>query len=419
MELLLTLLVLLLFTKIGADLAVRSGQPALVGELVAGVLLGLIIAWLPGSAVAVAEIVEDRSFSAILDLAVFFLMLVAGLEMRPRDLAGVTRRAAPVAIAGMLVPLGLGIALGWWWLPESEWKSVQSLFLGVALAITAVPVAIKVLMDLGWLQTESGRIIVAAAVIDDVFSLILLAVLTSLMSSTEALSLQSIALIGARVAIFFAGTWLMGRYLLPALGRLAARVPVAYSEFSVVIILGLLLSVLAEWLHMHFLIGAFAAGLMFTRQTVGEDTYEELRSQFEALTLGFLAPIFFASIGMHLSLSAAVEIPYFVIALLVCAFAGKLLGAGAAARATGLGRREAAAVGAAMNARGAVEIVIADVALRAGLFDHPTPAPPVIQYMFSAVVIMAIVTTLASPIMLRKLLPASLADQVKQEPGSG
>ena len=376
MELLLTLLVLLLVTKIGADLAVRTGQPALVGELIAGVVLGLIITWLPASAGTVAELSNDRSFSAILDLAVFFLMLVAGLELRPRDLAGVTHRAAPVAIAGMLVPFGLGFALGWWWLPDSEWKTVQSVFLGVALAITAVPVAIKVLMDLGWLQTETGRIIVAAAVIDDVLSLVLLAVLTSLMSSSEALSLQSIALIGGRVAVFFAGAWLLGRYLLPTLGRLAARISVAYSEFSVVIILGLLLAVLAEWLHMHFLIGAFAAGLMFTRQTVGEDKYKELRSQFEALTMGFLAPIFFASIGMHLSLSAAIEIPYFVIALLVFAIAGKLVGAGAAALASGLGRREATAVGAAMNARGAVEIVI-----------------------------VAIVTTLVSPIMLRSLLP--------------
>lgn len=411
MEVLVVLLVLLVVTKIGADLAVRVGQPALVGELVGGVLLGAVITLMPDAAGMIGEINEDKSFTAILDLAVFFLMLVAGLEMRPKDLAGVGGTAMPVAVAGMVVPLALGVALGWWWLPGSDWKVAQSLFLGVALAITAVPVAVKVLMDLDALQTSAGQTVVAAAVIDDVLSLVLLAVLTALLSTSEALTVEGIALIALRVAVFFVVAWAAGRYLLPLLGRLIRAVSVAHAEFTLVIVFGLLLAVFAEALHMHFLIGAFTAGVMFTRSVVGEDTYEDVRGQLESITLGFLAPVFFASIGIHLSIEAAVEIPVFVLLLLVFAFAGKILGAGGAAFAAGMDRRQALAVGSAMNARGAVEIIIADIALRAGLFQHPEPVPPVIEYMFSAVVIMAIVTTLFSPIMLRLLMRDALSEK--------
>ncbi len=411
MEVLIVLLVLLIVTKIGADLAVRVGQPALVGELVGGVLLGVAVTLLPDAAGLIGEINSDKSFRAILDLAVFFLMLVAGLEMRPRDLAGATGRAMPIAVAGMLVPLALGVALGWYWLPASDWKAAQSLFLGVALAITAVPVAVKVLMDLDALQTPIGQTVVAAAVIDDILSLVLLAVLTALLSTSEALTLQSIAMIGLRVIAFFIIAWLAGRYLLPLLGRLMRSVTVAHAEFTLVIVFGLVLSVVAEVLHMHFLIGAFSAGVLFTRSVVGTETYEDVRTHLESVTLGFLAPVFFASIGIHLSVEAAVEIPLFVLLLLAFAFAGKIIGAGGAALAVGLDRKQSLAVGSAMNARGAVEIIIADIALRAGLFEHPDPVPPVVEYMFSAVVIMAIVTTLLSPVMLRSLVGGAFRDR--------
>ncbi len=404
MEALVILLILLLVTRIGAEVAVRAGQPALVGELIGGVLLGATVAVLPNTAAAIAEINSDPSFAIILDLAVFFLMLVAGLEMRPGALASASAKAAPVAIAGMIVPLSLGLGLGWLWLPESDYKFAQSMFLGVALAITAVPVAVKVLMDLDCLQTEVGSIVITAAVLDDVLSLILLAVLTALLSATETLTLGSVLMIGVRVAAFFAIAWAAGRYLVPLLSRGVKLVTVKHAEFTLVIVFGLMLSVLAELLYMHFLIGAFAAGVLFTRTAAGTKGHGKLKEHFEVLTTGFLAPIFFASIGIHLDISAAVEIPGFVIALLVLATAGKVLGAGGAALAVGLPGRQAFAVGSAMNARGAVEIIIASIALRAGLFDHPQPVPPVIDYMFSAVVIMAIVTTLMAPILLRYLL---------------
>ena len=406
MHLLYILLILLLVTRVGAEVAVRLRQPALVGELLAGVLLGLLIVAAPDSAEAITELDSDKTFQAVLDLAVFFLMLLAGIETRPKDLARASGKAIPIALAGMVLPLVLGFALGWWWLPASEWRFAQSLFLGVALAITAVPVAVKVLMDLDRLQTPVGQVIIAAAVIDDLLSLILLAVLTSIISSGEGVTPGSLARVLGSVAAFLAVAWVIGRYFLPAISRHLHRLASGHSDMSLLIIFALALSVLAEWLHMHFLIGAFAAGVLFTRSIAGEEAHERLQTQTRAITLGFLAPVFFASIGIHLDIGAIIEAPMFLLVLLAAAFAGKLAGAGLTARMVGFSGRKATAIGAAMNARGAVEIIIADIALRAGLFDKPDPTPPVIDYLFSAIVIMAIVTTLVSPLVLRRLLPA-------------
>ena len=405
MHLLYILLILLLVTRTCSELAVRMKQPALVGELIGGVLLGAAIGVIVDDSAAIAQLDSDQTFQAILDLAVFFLMLHAGIEMRPKDLAKASATAMPIAIAGMIIPLGLGFGLGWWWLPDSDWKIAQSLFIGVALAITAVPVAVKVLLDLGQLQSKIGQVVIAAAVIDDVLSLILLAVLTSLLSASESLTLLSLGGIALSVVVFFLIAWILGRFVLPRVGALVRRLTLAHAEFSLLIIFGLALAVLAELLGMHFLIGAFAGGVLFTRNVVGKDTYEALTKQTEALTMGFLAPVFFASIGIHLNVEAVVEAPQFLVALLIFATAGKVLGSGIVARMQGFSNRHALAIGAAMNARGAVEIIIADIALRAGLFDHPDPPPPAIDYLFSGVVIMAIVTTLASPLALRWLIP--------------
>jgi Kef-type K+ transport system membrane component KefB len=404
-HLLYILLILLLVTRIGSEIAVRLKQPALVGELLGGVLLGILVVSAPESAEAIAELDQDQTFQAVLDLAVFFLMLLAGIEMRPADLAKATGKALPIAMTGMFLPLALGFGLGWWWLPESDWKLAQSLFIGVALAITAVPVAVKVLMDFDRLQTPVGQVIVAAAVIDDVLSLLLLAVLTSIISADQSVTPGLLLEVGLNVAIFFAVAWTAGRYLLPRAGRLVEKLASAHADLSLLIIFALALSVLAEWLGMHFLIGAFAAGLLFTRNIVGKGTHEALRSQTQAITLGFLAPVFFASIGIHLNLAAVIEAPLFLVILLLTATAGKLVGAGLTARLSGFSNRDALAIGSAMNARGAVEIIIADIALRAGLFSHPEPTPAAIDYLFSGIVIMAIVTTLFTPLSLRRLLP--------------
>ncbi len=401
MDILYVLLVLLVATRAMGEAAVRLGQPALAGELLAGVLIGIVVTHQSEAFPILSELGENRVFRAITDLGIFFLMLMAGLELRPEKLAKTSLKSAVVAIGGLILPLALGWGLGMWYLPQSELRSAQALFIGVALAITAVPVSVGVLLSMNKLNTPVGRVIVSAAVLDDILSLLLLAVLTAILQQGGIPEPAALALLSGKIVLFFAIAVPLGIFLFPWLGKQINRLHSSELDFSFLLIAGLAFSVLAEVLSMHFLIGAFIAGLFFKRSTIDEDAYEDISKKVSAVTYGFLAPVFFASIGMHLDGSALIQEPVFVIVLLAAATAGKLLGSGLPARLFGLSTRDSLAVGVGMNARGAVELVIADVAFRAGLFQIPDPPPPVVASLYSAIVITAIVTTLATPVGLK------------------
>ena len=402
------LLVLLVLSRLFAEIAERLGQPALVGELVAGILLGLLaapVASLSGIPVDfIHEVQDTHAFKALTDLGIFFLMLLGGLELRPRDMAEASRSAFLIALAGLLVPLFAGFALGWWVLPDSDVRTAQALFLGTALAITAVPVSIRVLQDLGRLNSKAGNVVVSAAVYDDVLSLILLGVLTALLETGEWPGGVGLLLLAGKVVLFFIITVGVGRWVFPRVGRLLQRSRASEFEFSMVLVVALAFGVLAEQLGMHFILGAFMAGLYFQRSNLEPELFESVRKKTEGIATGFLAPIFFASIGLHLTGAALVEVPVFVVALLLLAFLAKLVGCGLVSYAFHRDAAGAAVVGAAMSARGAVELIIADIALRAGLFEMPSPPPPIVANLFSAVVIMAVVTTIATPLAVSWIL---------------
>lgn len=410
MELLLYLVVLLVVTRLFGELALRAGQPALVGELVSGILLGVVAHSLSDVLPEASELTSDEVFIALTDLGVFFLMLYAGLEMHPRELMESSRDAFAVAIGGMVVPVLAGGLLAWVYIPESEARIAQIAFLGTALAITAVPVAVKVLMDFNELRTRAGRTIISAAIFDDVISLVILAVLTALIRTGELPDTSGLVLLLGRVALFFVVTVGVS-LLLPVVARWLGGLWIEEFEFSALLIVAFAYGALADILGLHFILGAFIAGLFFTRRSMNEAAYDEVTGKVGAITNGFLAPLFFASIGLHLDLSALTSVPGFVILLVVVAIASKVIGAGLAARLAGLSPSESMVVGIGMSGRGAVELIVADIALRAGLFLHPDPPPPIVANMFSAVVIMAIVTTLMAPIALRLVLSPETANK--------
>ncbi|MCW8327886.1 cation:proton antiporter [Photobacterium sp. SDRW27] len=402
MELFFILLVLLVTTRSFGEIAERIGQPALIGELIAGIVLGTTAAQYADFIPHIAELNHSPIFETITELGMFFIMLYAGVELQPSRLIEYSRGAVMVAVSGMVFPMLLGIGLGWIFLPQSDAFFAQSVFLGTALAITAVPATIRILMDLGKLESLSGQIIVSAAVFDDVLSLILLTWLTALIGA-EPTSSYAIALLVLKMLAFFAITIVIGVFVFPFGGRFMRGIKQKEFNFSALLVWALAFSVLAELLELHYIIGAFVAGLFFERKTIDASAYEDVRNKTSAMTYGFLAPIFFASIGLHLDFTAIFEVPVFVAALLFAAFIGKFVGAGAAARYVGLSWQEASAIGAGMSARGAVELVVADIALKAGLFDSHAVESPVIEHIFSAVVIMAVLTTLVTPILLKRI----------------
>ena len=212
-----------------------------------------------------------------------------------------------------------------------------------------------------------------------------------------------VAVLGWKIVIFFGVTAFVGIVIYPRGGKLLKHVREKELEISVVLIAALAFSVFADWLGLHFILGAFVAGAYFGRKTVDKRTYEDVRSKISAMTFGFLAPIFFASIGLNLDMGALTGAPLFAALLVIAAFIGKIVGAGGAARGVGFSKNEAAAIGVGMSPRGAVELVIAGIALKSGLFETAGVGAPVVENLFSAVVVMAVVTTVLSPIILKRV----------------
>jgi len=404
MELIYALLILLFATRVAGEVAERLNQPALVGELVAGIALGMLFNLYSDTFPMLSNLSDNEVFIGITDLSILFLMLLAGTEMHPNELAQVSGKAFFIAAGGMLLPLSLGFALGWFFLPDSPMKLAQSLFVAMVLAITAVPVSVKVLMDLGKLKSRTGKTIVSAAVFDDILGLFLLAFLTAVIRHHSFPDTVAMLTLAGKAVLFLAIAGGVGHYLFPWLGRRLKRFQAQEFEFSALLIATLAYAMLAQALGMHFLLGAFLAGLFFVHQTIEPKVYHSIRRSLTTFTMGFFAPIFFASIGMHLRIGAATEIPLFVLLFVLAAFVGKIAGAGLPALAFGFRGREALTIGVGMSARGAVELIVAEVALRAGLFTQPEPAPPIVDDLFSAVVIMTLVTTLLTPVMLKSLV---------------
>ncbi len=397
------ILVLLVTARLFSELARRFNMPPLAGELIAGIILGLIFNTWSGNFPELSNLHDNEVFTAITEFGMFFLMLYAGVELNFKSLKEASGNAVWVALGGMILPLALGMVLGWFTLPDSELKTAQLFFIGVALSITAVPVAIQALRDINLLNSKEGQTIVSAAVIDDVISLLLLAVLTAFLKTGEMPGWDGILILVGKIILFFAITISLGLFALPYLqSHVSKKIKIEESEVSFLLIIAFSFAVLAEALDLHFIMGAFIAGLFFTKRKIKTSVYLDVKNKIGAITTGFLAPIFFASIGLSLELSAFVNIPVFVLALILIASIGKILGAGIPAKLSGLSMRQSLIVGNAMNARGAVELIIADIALRAGLFKIPGNSE-LVQNLFSAVVIMAIVTTLITPFVLKRI----------------
>lgn len=404
MHLLYILLVVLLATRVCGEAAERLNQPSLVGELLAGIAMGVIFQRYGHVLPILSALPDNEVYKGFTDLSIFFLMLLAGLELRPRDLAKTSGPAMAIAAGGVLLPMLFGVVLGRIFLPDSPYKLAQCLFLGTALAITAVPVSVKILMDLHLLRSKLGQAIVSAALFDDIFSLILLAVLTAIINTGQMPEASVLLVLLLKAVLFFVVTIAMGLYLLPWINRTVVRFKSDESEFSTLLVVALLFALLAEALGLHFILGAFVAGLFFVRRTMSDAVYTNIKGSLTSWTKGFFAPLFFASIGLHLNLSALTEIPLFVFLLVMAAVIGKLLGAGLPAVAMGFSPRQSFGIGAAMSARGAVELIVAEIAMEAGLFSRPFPVPPEVANLFSAVVIMALVTTVLTSLVVRPIL---------------
>ncbi|MCR9219975.1 MAG: cation:proton antiporter [Alphaproteobacteria bacterium] len=401
MTILFQLFVVLLLARLFGEASHRLGQPTSVGEIVAGAAAATAVAWLAPEFPPLADLPDSPVVSYSAEVGIFTLILLAGVEMKPAEIVQRSWRSVAVAAGGALMPLALGFGFVWFLAADNPDRLPLALLTGVALAITALPASVRVLEDLGLMGGETARVILAAAVIDDVLGLILLAVLLAVIETGGAPAPLALALMLGKVALFFGLSIGFGWHIYPHIRRGVAMMQAMSVEASALVMAALAYGALAELLGLHWILGPFMAGMFFEPEHVGAAVYERIRMAVASLVNGVLGPLFFFTIGLSIDLTVAAAAPGLVAGLLSVAFLGKLLGAGLPAYAFGLSPRQAAAVGAGMCSRGAVELVILSIALQSGLIARGNGEA---GHLFSALVLTAVVTTIAAPMLMRWFL---------------
>ena len=371
-EIPLSMLVVFVSAKLMAELFERLGQPGIVGEILAGIIIGpQVLGWMHPNAMLLV----------LADLGVMFLLFRVGLEVKSSELLKVGGIALVVAMAGVRLPFVMGWGLGLLW---GE-PRLEAIFLGAAMVATSVGITAQVLASKGLLQARASKIILAAAVIDDVLGLLVLAVVSSMAKGTvNVLEICLTAAIALGFTVFVAkwGTRTMHR-LVP---RVEARMSMAEGQFAIAMALLFGLAVLAVYAGVAAIVGAFLAGMALS---------ESVDRRVIQLTDGvteLLVPFFLVGIGLHFDLGAFSSRSTLMLALAILAAAvfSKFVGCGLGA--ISLGRQDAVRVGVGMIPRGEVGMVVAQIGMAMGVMASS---------VYGIVVFMSVATTLVAPPLLK------------------
>lgn len=401
-------LFLLLMTARGlGELARRVDLPAVVGELLAGIVLGpsvfgalnpelftTIFPQLAGS----YHLIEVVSWFGLL-----MLLIVTGFETDLELIASRARPAALVSAAGIVVPFitgfGLGYVLPSEFLADEGQRFVFSLFIATAMSISAIPVIAKVFIDMDAIHRDIGQITIAAGMIDDTIGWILLSIVAALAKAgADASGSAVLGTAGETILlliVFLGLAFTLGRRLAGPIIRWAdTAIGGEAGKITILMVLALGVGTITQYIGVEAVLGAFVVGLLIGQVNRFD---QATRHVFETMTLSVFAPIFFATAGLRVDLTTLADPALFGAGMIVLGVAtfGKFTGAFIGARAAGLSRWEGIAMGAGMNARGAIEIIVATIGLSIGVLS--------IQ-MYSIIVMVAIVTSLAAPPLLRVTL---------------
>lgn len=383
-------------------LARRMGQPSVVGELAAGIALGPSVLGVvaPGAHAWLfpEDAVQNGLLLAVSWIGVVLLLVGTGFETDLKLLRRLGRASAGVATGSLIVPLAGGALLGWLlpqgFVGDTGSRSSFVLFIAVALSISALPVIAKVLYDLRLMRRDLGQITIAAGMTNDLVGWVLLGVVAGLASADGALVATLARSIGGLI-VFVVLAFTVGRRAIDrVLRRVRERSTRASALVGVIAIIALGAGVITQWLGVEAVLGAFIAGIV-----IGQSRYADTHAQgvLEDVTQSIFAPIFFATAGLSVDLSLLFTPTgaLWTVVIIAMAAATKFAGAYIGGRAGGLSATHSAALGAALNARGALEIVVATIGLNLGVLTDTS---------YAAIVVMALVTSLAAGPALKALL---------------
>lgn len=348
------LLILMVVVWTIAVLLRRVGIPTIMGELVVGVLIGP----------AVFGFIEPNEIIDVLaQLGIFFLMLHTGVETNPREFITALRKSFGIATIGALFPFlaATSVALLF------GYSMNTALFVGITLTATAVVVTLKILNDLGLQNTKLARVIVASCILDDLLSLISFSIILSVVKSEE-INFISLLMVGLKSILFFGVTIIAGYYLYPIL-----RKPFRDSKgkgFTFLLILGIGFGLFAELIGLHMILGAYLAGLFFREEVASKELIEKVEDRLYGIAYSFLGPIFFISLGFHITFGAFTYNGILLLVALICSSViSQVVSAGGMARVAKFSKLESLTIGIGMTGRAEMAFILAAIGLKLGVIN--------------------------------------------------
>jgi Kef-type K+ transport system membrane component KefB len=410
---LLGLVVILVAAKIGGEVFERLGQPAVLGELLFGIALGNL--GLLGFG-GLEFLGTSAGLDVLAQLGVILLLFQVGLESNVGEMLAVGWSSLLVAVLGVIAPFFLGWGVSAWLLPGEE--TLVHVFLGATLSATSVGITARVLADLGKLAARESKIVLGAAVIDDVLGLVILSVVSGVIGAANtggSLRAMDAGIIVVKAIVFLVGAILIGGWLSRRVFRLAGFLRVQGMLLALALAICFLLAYLADRIGLATIVGAFAAGLILDGvqfRDLGERTKHSIEELIHPIA-GFLVPVFFVLMGVRVDLASFAQgsVLGFAALLTLAAIAGKMIcAAGVVER--GLDRLSVA-VG--MVPRGEVGLIFAGIGAQLLLHGRPVIGPSI----FAAVVVMVIVTTLVTPPSLKLTLARGDRRKARREKTAG
>jgi len=369
----------LLSAYLGGIAIRKIGYPAILGELLIGILLGPgLLGWLE----------LTPSIKVLSEIGIILLMVYIGMEIDFHDLKKASWPGLLAAIGGFFVPFALGYFTIVWF----GGTPMAGLFVAIAIGVTSLATKSRILIDLKLLNTRIAYVLMAGALISDTLALVIFSGITNFAESSS-INLQQLLIIATKIIAFFGITISIGVFVLPRLGKYISKSGLKNSTayFTIILIVAFGYCELAELAGMHSILGAFMAGLFIKGNLFPKNISKELNKAFYDVSIGFMAPIFFVSAGFFVDINVFRTDLGLLILITALAVVGKILGTALFYLPSRNGWREGLTIGTGMNGRGAVEIIIAEIGLRMGIIDNT---------IFSILVFMAIFTTLTVPVLL-------------------
>lgn len=386
------LLILLVLARLLGELFERFKQPAMIGEIIAGIILGPTLLNL---------IHRSDEIKTISELGVFLLVIIAGLEIDFEDiLKSLKGRNIIISLFAFFLPIFSGFAVGYFF----GLDTMTTVFMGLCVAITALPVSIRILMDLGKINSEIGQKIISVAIFDDILALTILGVLLNIKDTDmELMSILKVSLTSLlKLSLFIVILVLAYKFIKKLsnrenfveneLNRFLDILKGKESLYAIFFVFVLIFATITETLGFHFIVGSFFAAMLINDNLVGKKHLESFHSTTNSLAMGFLAPVFFAGIGLEFNFSS-IDNYFLLFMVLFVSYFSKIVGGFLGGRLAGFDSKFSLTLGIGLNARGIMELVIANIAYKANLISLE---------IFSILVIMGVVTTLSTPFLLKR-----------------